>query len=413
MSKKKQSLNRHDRKEKPAGAQEGRTVAQAAQRQGDSSASAPASESAPHDSGTGPQATAPDSMLATPAPESGTVPLSLRRGISPIGFFFGQSQAARDAAAQGPSASPGMPYPKRQDREPWRTPAARSLAAFAVALAAGLVWFWLNVPAISVADMGFWVMLFWMCLVFTLVKVFLQGSANKPARNPFKRMYLNAKLPTFAMAAIVMVMVAGSLPAMAQAESPDQEAAATQDASASNEAQSADTSSNAPENAQEALLFARQALEADETLSADYEIIPVESLSGEPGSQRWVFAIGQPDAMPSPKTVHQTSPAYVSVDTTTGETAITYYDEPMRYSLSNILLGNTQRVFRAHYPCQLFGNIRLGFDANDNPYWIATTFRHASGLFGESVPTGFIVMDATSGNCERFSLNDAPNWVTI
>ena len=308
----------------------------------------------------------------------------LRRSITPIGFFFGQSAAAQSGNADNVRA---LAYPKRQPRKPWKTPAARLVAATLVSLASGVIWFWLNVPALSAGDMGFWVMLFWMCLVFALVQVFLQGSANKPASNPFKHLFANAKAATVAMIAVVLIMIVGSIPALASGAAAQQDTATVADETAI--------------SATDALLLARQTLEQDAELAEAYDIVPIESFDGGENGPRWVFALGQQDAMPSPATLHQTSPAYVSVDAETGQASIVAYDEPMRYSPSNILLGNVQRHLRATYPCLMFGDIHLEFDDAGAPRWVATTAQHTQGLFGGSQITGTLVVDAVTGECER------------
>ena len=308
----------------------------------------------------------------------------LRRSITPIGFFFGQSAAAQSGNADNVRA---LAYPKRQPRKPWKTSAARLVAATLVSLASGVIWFWLNVPALSAGDMGFWVMLFWMCLVFALVQVFLQGSANKPARNPFVHLFANAKAAVIAMTAVVVVMVAGSIPALASGTASVPQGAAG--------------ASTVTVNATDALLLARQALEEDTELADAYDIIPIESLDAGENGPRWVFALGQPDAMPSPASLHQTSPAYVAVDAETGDASVIAYDEPMRYSPSNILLGNVQRHLRATYPCMMFGNIHLEFSENGAPCWVVTTAEHTVGLFGGSHETGTLVVDGVTGACQQ------------
>lgn len=70
-----------------------------------------------------------------------------------------------------------------------------------------------------------------------------------------------------------------------------------------------------------------------------------------------------------------------------------------------------------HVRSQGFRNVGLteySFELDDegNPYYVITTFKNKT-LWGSSEATGVVVCDVQTGDCEWYSVEDAPEWVDI
>jgi len=57
-------------------------------------------------------------------------------------------------------------------------------------------------------------------------------------------------------------------------------------------------------------------------------------------------------------------------------------------------------------------NFSLELDDSGYPYWIITTSKNTT-LFGSSEATGTIVVDAMTGECTKYNINETPKWIDI
>lgn len=104
-------------------------------------------------------------------------------------------------------------------------------------------------------------------------------------------------------------------------------------------------------------------------------------------------------------------PAYVMVDMVTQEATVVRLDEGMKYSFSEPLNRNIERHLRFHYPTYMFGTPQFEIDEEGHPYWIAPRIVKTIGLFGGADIQGAVLVDAITGACTYYELNDIPTWV--
>lgn len=104
-------------------------------------------------------------------------------------------------------------------------------------------------------------------------------------------------------------------------------------------------------------------------------------------------------------------PAYVMVDMVTQEATVVRLDEGMKYSFSEPLNRNIERHLRFHYPTYLFGTPQFEIDEDGRPWWIAPRIVKTIGLFGGADIQGAVLVDAVTGQCTYYELNDIPTWV--
>ncbi|MBM6924463.1 CvpA family protein [Pseudoflavonifractor phocaeensis] len=104
-------------------------------------------------------------------------------------------------------------------------------------------------------------------------------------------------------------------------------------------------------------------------------------------------------------------PAYVMVDMVTQEATVVRLDEGMKYSFSEPLNRNIVRHLRFHYPTYIFGTPQFEINEDGHPYWIAPRVVKTIGLFGGADIQGAVLVDAITGQCTYYELDDIPNWV--
>lgn len=101
---------------------------------------------------------------------------------------------------------------------------------------------------------------------------------------------------------------------------------------------------------------------------------------------------------------------YVKVNQTTGKAELVKLKESMHYSDSEYFLNDTMRHLRFKYPTVLFGKPSFEVDDEGNPYYIATEYAPKFGLSSQD-PIGVIVLNAVTGETQRYQLEQVPDWV--
>ena len=104
-------------------------------------------------------------------------------------------------------------------------------------------------------------------------------------------------------------------------------------------------------------------------------------------------------------------PAYIRVDMVTQESEVVRLEEGMKYSHSDLFFRNIDRHLRIHYPTKMFESPSFEIDDNGHPYWVAPTYTYKIGLFGGKDITGAVLVDAVSGECQYYAIEDVPTWI--
>lgn len=106
-------------------------------------------------------------------------------------------------------------------------------------------------------------------------------------------------------------------------------------------------------------------------------------------------------------------PGYILVDPIDNTAKYIEADKEIRYSPSAYFNKNLYRHLQFKYPTKLFGNCYFEIDNDGAPYWICSVLKHEAGLFGAESVKGCVVMNASTGECDYYDIEDVPNWVDI
>lgn len=104
-------------------------------------------------------------------------------------------------------------------------------------------------------------------------------------------------------------------------------------------------------------------------------------------------------------------PAYLLIDMVTQEVTVKRLDEGMKYSPSEPLNRNIDRYLRFRYPTKMFYDVNFEVDDDGVPYWCATTVTKTIGLFGGTDVTGAVLVNAVTGECHYYPIDEVPTWV--
>lgn len=102
-------------------------------------------------------------------------------------------------------------------------------------------------------------------------------------------------------------------------------------------------------------------------------------------------------------------PGYIVVDMVTQEADLVLLEEGIKYSTDEHFGRNLSRHIRFQYPTFMFGEATFELDEEGNPYWICPRVVKRIGLFGGTDIQGAVLVNALTGQCSYEE--EVPTWV--
>ncbi len=104
-------------------------------------------------------------------------------------------------------------------------------------------------------------------------------------------------------------------------------------------------------------------------------------------------------------------PGYVVVSPVSMDADYVALDKGMKYVPSAYFAKDLYRHIRFAYPTAIIYGYHFEIDEEGNPYYVAVTSSPTIGLFGGEDVTGVIVIDPVTGDMNRYSMEEIPDWV--
>ena len=108
-------------------------------------------------------------------------------------------------------------------------------------------------------------------------------------------------------------------------------------------------------------------------------------------------------------------PGYVKVDPVNFDAEFVRLSEGeyIRYSPSSYFSKDLKRTLRFKYPTEIFGDAKFEVDEQGRPFWICPTMAPKAGWFGGYDVSGVVILNAVTGDSEKYALGEIPDWVDI
>ncbi|QQK06993.1 hypothetical protein [Miniphocaeibacter halophilus] len=104
-------------------------------------------------------------------------------------------------------------------------------------------------------------------------------------------------------------------------------------------------------------------------------------------------------------------PYYISVDMVEQDVELKKLEKPIKYSFSDKFSRDIKRHMRFKYPTALIDEINFETDDEGHPFWVASTVKPTVGLIGGMDANSVIVVDAVTGDTNRYKVGDVPEWI--
>ena len=327
---------------------------------------------------------------------------------NPFGSMFGFSMGG-----MGGSGYPGG-QPHRAPRKPRRfvvkSPVARVLVNLLVTLVFGLVYFYLELPALNFQAKEFHVFIFLLCAVYCASAIFTSGFEGSDVQGYFTFVKKQCTLPFFVVVGLAVAVLVGSLLSWEVLRAGSYAKLLT--------VETGDFTSGVDEirydqipmlDADSAQRLGSRKLGELADMVSQFEILPTYTQINYQGRPVRVTSLAYGDIIKWFANRSEGLPAYLIIDMVTQEAEVVRLDEGMKYTTAEHFGRNLYRHLRFQFPTMMFAEPVFEIDDEGTPYWVCSRVVKTIGLFGGTDIQGAVLVNAITGESTYYE--NVPDWV--
>ena len=300
--------------------------------------------------------------------------------------------------------------PPRPPRKPVGNAATRTLINLLVTLVVGLVWFYLDLPAINLHTGDFYFFAFLLCATYCASAVFTSGFQGDGAPGYLRFVVRQCRVPFFTVLLMCAVIAGGMLSSWVVFRAGSYSALLP--------IQSGDFAAEVEEisydqipmlDANSAALLGNRKLGELADMVSQFEILPSYNQINYQGRPVRVTSLAYGDIIKWFNNRKNGLPAYIVIDMVTREAEVVRLKEGMKFTTAEHFGRNLYRHLRFHYPTMMFDEPVLELDENGVPWWVCSRIIKRIGLFGGVDIYGAVLVNALTGEHEY--MEQVPEWV--
>ena len=308
-----------------------------------------------------------------------------------------------------PFGQQGEPKP-RKPRKPVGNIFTRTLINLGVTLGLGLIWFYLELPAINLQSEDFYVFALGLCAVYCICAVLTSGFQGDGIKGYFHFLRKQCTVPFFLAVALVIVALVGSVagwvPLRANAYA---ELLNVQQGDFAQDIEEISYDQIPMLDAASASQLGSRKLGELSDMVSQFEILPTYSQINYQNCPVRVTSLRYGDTIKWLTNRSNGLPAYLVIDMVTQEAEVVRLDEGMKYTTAEHFSRNLYRLLRFRYPTMMFATPVFEIDDEGTPYWVCPRTVKTIGLFGGTDIHGAVLVNAVTGESEYYE--EVPSWV--
>jgi len=286
------------------------------------------------------------------------------------------------------------------------------LISILVTIVVGLIYFYVNLPAVNLQATEFYTFVLVLCAVYCGCNLVVTGFKATSVKDYFKHLLKKCTIPVVVAAVLLVIALIGNVAGNVLFRAKDYaELLVIEQGDFASEVQQVSWEQIPMLDSNSANTLANKKMGELSDLVSQFE---VNSNSAQINYQdRPVRAtyLDYGDMIKWFKNRKDGIPAYLLIDMVTQEVSVKRLEEGMKYSPSEIFNRNIVRHLRFHYPTKLFYAINFEVDDEGTPFWCASVVTKKIGLFGGTDITGAVLVNAVTGEHAYYDLADVPTWV--
>ena len=309
------------------------------------------------------------------------------------------------------SGAPNQPKPPRKKpRRAVKSPVKRLLINLGVTLIAGLVYFYLELPALNLQAPDFYAFVLLLCAVYCGCAVLTSGFEGQGAKHYFKFLKKQCAVPFFLAVVLVAVAIGGNVAGSVIFRAKTY--AELLPIETGDFAQEVDEISydQIPmlDRASAERLGDRKLGELSDMVS-QFDVVDDYTQINYKGRPVRVATLMYMDLIKWLTNRGDGLPAYLVIDMVTQNVELVRLSEGIKYTTAEHFGRNLYRHIRFRYPTFLFSQPVMEVNEEGTPYWICPRLVRKIGLFGGTDVQGAVLVNALTGESEY--CEQVPAWV--
>ncbi len=317
-------------------------------------------------------------------------------GFNPEGFQGGG--ASRSRKARKPRRAVGGVF-------------SRTILNLLVTLVFGLVYFYLELPAINLHAEEFYVFVFLLCAVYCVCAAFTSGfQTDGGLKGYFGFVRKQCAIPFLTVVALAAVLALGVLSSWVVLRAGSySELLPIQAGDFTAEVEEISYDQIPMLDADSAARLGTRKLGELADMVSQFEILPTYTQINYQGRPVRVTSLRYGDLIKWFTNRGDGLPAYIIIDMVSQEAEVVRLAEGMKYTVAEHFGRNLYRHLRFHYPTMMFDEPVFEINEEGTPYWVCSRIVRTIGLFGGIDVKGAVLVNAVTGESEYHE--QVPNWV--
>ena len=300
----------------------------------------------------------------------------------------------------------------KKERKPIGTPAARTAINLAVTLLFAAVYYYVVLPAINLKTAEFYTFFVLLAVVYCVCAVITSGFQGTGAKGYFKFVKKQCKVPFFLTVGLLAVALVGSIISWEVFRAADyRDLLTVEDGDFAAEVEEISFDQIPMLDSASAKKLGNRKLGELADMVSQFEVADDYTQINFKGRPVRVTPLRYGDIIKWLNNRADGLPAYLVIDMVTQNVEVHRLEDGIRYTTAEHFGRNLYRYLRFHYPTYLFDEPAFEIDEQGNPYWVCPRINRTIGLFGGTDIIGAVLVDAVSGECTYYEVDDVPQWV--
>ena len=300
----------------------------------------------------------------------------------------------------------------KKERKPIGTPAARTAINLAVTLLFAAVYYYVALPAINFKTAEFYTFFVLLAVVYCVCAVITSGFQGTGAKGYFKFVKKQCKVPFFLTVGLLAVALVGSIISWEVFRAADyRDLLTVEEGDFAAEVEEISFDQIPMLDSASAKKLGNRKLGELADMVSQFEVADDYTQINYKGRPVRVTPLRYGDIIKWFNNRADGLPAYLVIDMVTQNVEVHRLDDGIRYTTAEHFGRNLYRYLRFHYPTYLFDEPAFEIDEQGNPYWVCPRISRTIGLFGGTDIIGAVLVDAVSGECTYYEVDDVPQWV--
>ena len=300
----------------------------------------------------------------------------------------------------------------KKERRPIGTPAARTAINLAVTLLFAAVYYYVALPAINFKTAEFYTFIVLLAVVYCVCAVITSGFQGTGAKGYFKFVKKQCKVPFFLTVGLLAVALVGSIISWEVFRAADyRDLLTVEEGDFAAEVEEISFDQIPMLDSASAKKLGNRKLGELADMVSQFEVADDYTQINYKGRPVRVTPLRYGDIIKWFNNRADGLPAYLVIDMVTQNVEVHRLEDGIRYTTAEHFGRNLYRYLRFHYPTYLFDEPAFEIDEQGNPYWVCPRISRTIGLFGGTDIIGAVLVDAVSGECTYYEVDDVPQWV--